>query len=154
MDKLVSPTGQSPRGEDQWGSGRFLASRATRPHLGVDYVSTPGQEVVSPCDGTFVRVKRPYAGEHLSGLLIRSNDGLSVTLFYVRPDEGLKEVHKGQRVGLAQSLSYKYPGITEHVHMEVTWPNGKRLPDEWVMEQDYLTRRGTIYVNPILLIGA
>ena len=156
MDILVSPTGGGIRGDDDFGSGAFLAKRTGRCHYGSDYECIPGRPVVAPCDGHVIRRKRPYADDpQWDGILIESPMGLQITLFYVaiNPDLLGKEITQYQIIGTAQDLTPRYPGITPHVHMEVVWPKGRTLPMEWRINREYVVKGGSVYINPTLLIG-
>lgn len=159
MEKLLNPTGMQPRGTDAHGSGAFLASRLNRLHYGVDFECFPGQDILSPCSGTILRRKRPYATDLLwDGLLLVSHEGLLVTLFYMEPLSGIlgTEVTRGRIIGDAQDISKKYRGITPHIHMEVVWPKDRAMPNDWRMGYEYVIRNGAnrgIYVDPTKLIG-
>jgi hypothetical protein len=98
-------------------------------HQGLDIEAKPGEEVYSPIEGEVIREALPYADDpSFRGLLIRGAGawaGYEVKLFYV---EGLLcgKAIPGQSIGRAQDLTFKYPGITNHVHLEVT-VDGKAL---------------------------
>jgi hypothetical protein len=78
--------------------------------------------VFSPIEGDVVRESRPYKDDsRYTGILIRGTGpwtGIEVRLFYV---EGFRSgpVKPGDAVGRAQNLQPKYPGIGNHVHLEV-----------------------------------
>jgi murein DD-endopeptidase MepM/ murein hydrolase activator NlpD len=125
----VSPTGLPLRGTDYGGSGHFGASRSRNGkkgvHKGADYLAKAGQDVGAPTAGLVVREARPSAlHPHLSGLLLKTDAGEEVRMFYVDFDRSLigKRVHAGQVVGKAQSLKGAY-AAPDHVHTEV-WRNG------------------------------
>lgn len=113
------------RDSDAWGDGRFGASRGDRRHNGVDIVARFGQDVLSPVDGRIVRMAYPYANDTvLSGVMIEGlgrHGGLEIKIFYMTPADGMvgQSVTAGQTIGAAQSLQAKYPGITDHIHLEV-----------------------------------
>jgi hypothetical protein len=46
---------------------------------------------------------------------------MAVQLFYFEPNEKLigKAVEKGQKIGIAQDISKKYPDMTPHVHLSI-----------------------------------
>ena len=120
---------QSRGTDNKYGSGQFGASRdkGTRKHKGLDVKAVPHEAVFSPLDGVIVRECVPYAP--FTGLLIRGtgeHSGYEVKLFYV---QGLAcgPVKAGELVGAAEDLSVKYPGITNHVHLEIR-KNGKVVP--------------------------
>jgi murein DD-endopeptidase MepM/ murein hydrolase activator NlpD len=113
---------RATRNSDIWGSGQFGASRAGHMHQGLDVITRPGEPILSPIDGIIKREALPYAGDsRLKGLTIigfGTWEGIEVKLFYV---SGwlLGTVKRGQPIGVAQDLSVRYPGITNHVHIEV-----------------------------------
>lgn len=117
------PITDSPsRALDSWGSGQFGAGRGSHIHQGLDVITRPGQRILSPIDGDIVREAHPYAGDlRYRGAVIRGTgqwSGYEVKLFYV---DGFRSgaVLAGEEMGKAQDISVKYPGITNHVHVEV-----------------------------------
>jgi hypothetical protein len=53
---------------------------------------------------------------------ITTPDGYVVKHMYVDPHKSLKlnsHVYEGDPIGTAQSLQPKYPGITDHIHVEI-----------------------------------
>ncbi|MEW5925887.1 MAG: peptidoglycan DD-metalloendopeptidase family protein [Gemmatimonadota bacterium] len=112
------------RGTDNHGSGKFGASRdgGKRSHNGLDFVALPGEKVLSPIEGLVVREARPYKTDpkYVGVVIDGTGDwkGYEVKMFYVK---GIKlgRVRAGEVVGTAQDLGKKYPGITNHVHVEV-----------------------------------
>lgn len=109
----------SSRASDRFGSGQFGASRGSRKHQGLDVKAKPGEVVHSPIDGVIVRECVPYAP--FTGLLIRGtgeHSGYEVKLFYVQGNF-CGSVKAGEPIGTAEDLAVKYPGITNHVHLEV-----------------------------------
>nr|WP_322624491.1 M23 family metallopeptidase [uncultured Flavobacterium sp.] len=120
------------RGTDNYGSGAFSASRdgGTRSHNGIDLVTQTGDPIYSPISGTVIRIAIPYANDsRYKGLLIEGG-GYSVKLFYIVPTIAIgSTVKAGQQVGIAQDLTVKYPGITNHVHLEV-YHNGELINPE------------------------
>jgi len=159
MSLLIDPTGLGLRGTDTWGSGAFLASRGGRYHWGADFIATPGATVSMPCNGVVTRISRPYADDpQYGGYLIRTDWGAVVRLFYIdaSPDLAGRYLVTGAPLGGAQSLQGRYPGITDHVHVEVRPPAGWPFPISWARGRDYeLCETGTLpgwRVNPALLI--
>jgi hypothetical protein len=69
-----------------------------------------------------VREARPYRNDpNYSGVLIKGTgdfEGLEVKIFYVM---GLTSgnIDQGDIIGIAQDISKKHKGITNHIHMEV-----------------------------------
>ena len=108
---------------DGYGCGDFGASRdnGARTHKGQDYLTQIGQDVFSPISGT-ARVFYPYKGnDKLKGVEIKDG-ALKVKIMYLEPDFDVfngAEIEKGQYIGAAQSLQSKYPGIPNHIHLEL-----------------------------------
>lgn len=113
------------RKNDKWGKGYYGAPRGNRKHNGIDIVAPLGKEVTSPLEAKVVRISYPYASDmSFTGLLLHgigSYKGFEIKIFYIKPVPNIvgKTVHFNQKIGVAQSLSTKYPGITNHVHLEV-----------------------------------
>lgn len=82
----------------------------------------PGQVIRSPIDGEVVREAFPYKPPSpYRGVVIRGTggwEGYEIKMFYV---QGFfcGSVTAGSFVGWAQDLTPRYPGITNHVHLEV-----------------------------------
>ncbi|PRQ00464.1 peptidoglycan DD-metalloendopeptidase family protein [Enhygromyxa salina] len=112
---------QRSRRHDKHGSGQFGAPRGARLHRGLDIVTRAGEEIYSPIVGEVVREALPYAKDpRYRGLVIRGRDAwadVELKLFYV---QGILtgRVEAGATIGFAQNLELKYPGITNHVHIE------------------------------------
>lgn len=110
------------RGNDGYGSGAFEASRdgGTRSHNGIDLVTKTGDRIFSPISGTVTRLAYPYADDsRYKGLVIEGGAYL-VKVFYIIPTVAIGSVVKaGQQIATAQDLTVKYPGITNHIHLEV-----------------------------------
>lgn len=111
------------RSSDPYGSGQFGAPRDhhSRQHHGLDISASPGDDVLSPIAGNLVREAIPYAP--FTGLLIEGTGeyaGYSAKLFYVEARQ-CGQVKAGTPIGHVQDLQNKYPGITNHVHMEVRY---------------------------------
>lgn len=121
---MISPTGKGIRRPDKWGKGEYGDSRKSqgkrRPHNGADYVCYPGQAVVAPISGIVVRRARPYARGHYSGVLIQGKH-VTVKMFYLKPEKDIIGcvVHQGAKIGMAQDISEKFPGMTPHIHLEI-----------------------------------
>jgi leukocyte cell-derived chemotaxin-2 len=112
------------RGRDRFGSGQPGSTRdhGSRSHMGLDIVAAPAEKIFSPIDGNVIREAFPYKDDpRMRGILIRGIGDFSayeVKFFYVL---GLfsGKVNAGDLIGHAQDLTVKYPGITNHVHLEV-----------------------------------
>lgn len=109
---------------DKWGSGQFQAARGGHAHQGLDLQASPGEKILSPIDGTVVRDAFPYKdSSEYTGVLIRGTGewlGYEVKIFYVN---GLScgPVKAGDNIGFAQNVAKRYPGITNHVHLEIRY---------------------------------
>lgn len=111
------------RGCDSFGCGSFNASRSggTRSHKGIDLITYPGQNILSPIDGEITRYPYPY-GDDLSYTGIEIvNKTYKVKMFYVSPTTFIgTEVKAGQKIAISQNIAAKYgSGMTNHVHLEV-----------------------------------
>ena len=125
---LQSPTGGLlTRKTDSYGSGAYLAARTTgavqRQHLGLDLVCDPGAAIVAPCDGMITRIGFAYPGDlRYESIHIRPFDApeVDVKLLYVACDfQQGDQVTRGEKIGRSQDLGAKYPGITQHCHIEI-----------------------------------
>ena len=118
------------RTTDKYGSGEFGAPRGDHTHRGVDIAAAPGSIVLSPVMGEVTKHGYPY-GDDLSFRYIEVTDakGYRVRLFYIEPMVPVGgKVGIGLQVGKVQSLQPRYPGITDHVHVEVKTPAGEYIP--------------------------
>lgn len=106
---------------DKDGCGQFGASRAngTRKHQGQDFLVNPDQIIYAPISGK-VRLLKPYKEDpRFNGVEI-SGGFYSVKVFYFTPIvKNGETVSAGQVIGLAENLKIKYPGIANHIHVEV-----------------------------------
>jgi murein DD-endopeptidase MepM/ murein hydrolase activator NlpD len=119
-----NPTHGGVRGIDAFGSGNFGAVRdaGKRRHHGVDYVSEPGAEVLAPLSGKVTRIGFAYSGrEDLQYVeLVNPETQVSARVLYVGPTVAEGDlVSAGDALGVAQDLTGRYPGITNHVHVEM-----------------------------------
>lgn len=129
---FANPTGAAPRGHDDFGDGNFGARRdgGAREHEGVDYTATPGQDVRAPISGYVTKIGFAYAGYTDLKFVEITNPALGYVAraFYVDPGvEVGQTVRLGQAIGTDQSLQKHYPGITDHVHLEIMEPGGERV---------------------------
>jgi murein DD-endopeptidase MepM/ murein hydrolase activator NlpD len=142
QDDFANPTGQAPRLHDSYGDGEFGARRdgGERRHEGVDYAADPGQPVEAPMSGYVTRIGYAYPGDTRYEYVEIDNPalGYSTRVFYVDPQvrEG-QAVRMGQSIGTAHSLQPRYPGITDHVHLEIARANGRRLDAERLIVASY-----------------
>lgn len=129
---FANPTGAAPRGHDDFGEGQFGARRdgGSRDHEGVDYTAQAGQDVRAPISGYVTKIGYAYAGSTDLKFVEITNPALGYVAraFYVNPDvEVGQTVRLGQAIGRVESLQGHYPGITDHVHLEVMEPGGERV---------------------------
>jgi hypothetical protein len=103
----------------------------------VDFVAYPDQTILSPIDGYVVRMAAPYRNDpQFTGVVIEGTGawaGVEVKVFYLETYQS-RAVSAGEQLGTAQNLGSRYPGITNHVHMEVLFGGRLLSPDE-VYEQ-------------------
>lgn len=131
-DDFANPTGAAPRGHDDFGDGFFGARRdgGSRAHEGVDYVAEAGQAVRAPMSGYVTKIGYAYAGDTGLTFVEITNPalGYAARAFYVSPGVELGQaVRLGQPIGQVESLQGHYPGITDHVHLEILAPGGDRV---------------------------
>ncbi len=125
-----NPTGGQVRGCDSQGCGGYGEGRSYGPHQGADYVATPGQDVVAVTDGVIDKIGYPYTNDlSYRYARITTLDGYVVRQLYVAPASGISvgaSVSAGQTIGTYQGLGTRYPGITEHVHVDIRH-NGQQV---------------------------
>lgn len=131
---FVNPTGQAPRLHDAFGNGEFGASRdgGSRQHEGVDYAADADQAVSAPISGFVTKIGYAYGGDDSLRFVEITNPaiGYVARAFYVDPGVALGQVVRlGETIGTVASLQSHYPGITDHVHLEVM-KSGERLNAE------------------------
>jgi peptidoglycan LD-endopeptidase LytH len=119
-----NPTHGAVRDVDAFGSGHFGASRdgGKREHEGVDYVIAPGAVVHAPISGEVARLGYAYRGEggYRVVEIVNSETKVKARVLYVAPSVEVGDVVvAGQEIGTAQDLNARYPGITNHVHVEL-----------------------------------
>jgi len=86
-------------------------------------VARTGQDVVAVTGGEVTNVGYPY-GDDLSFryVEITGSDGYVAREFYIQPGANVQtgaRVQAAQVLGTQQRLGGRYPGITEHVHVEI-----------------------------------
>lgn len=117
---------QQSRVRDKFGSGQYGASRDSgiRTHNGLDIIVTPGEKIYSPFTGNIIREAMPYRNDpSYLGIVLQGVDqwvGYEIKIFYV---VGIfsGRASESQEIGSAQDLTVKYPGITNHIHLEVKY---------------------------------
>lgn len=117
---MISPTGRKVRKADKWGEGEYGVKRGNKIHQGSDYICKPDQDVVAPIEGVVIRKARPYRKGPYSGLLIQGKH-MAIKMFYVKPLRGIvkSHVYQGDKIGQAQDISLKYPGMIPHIHVRI-----------------------------------
>ncbi len=123
--KVHNPTGKGIRGSDKHGDGAFGASRKRHGvsvkggHVGADFVSEAGQDVVAPIGG---KVDRIVSGKY-AGLVVGNGEGDSWKILYVDVADEIKvgsNIRAGQSIGKAQNIQLRYgEGITNHIHLKL-----------------------------------
>lgn len=119
------------RDTDPQGSGVFGASRdgGARKHLGLDLLSVPGDQVVSPIFGMVTQIGWAYPDGKLGSIHIKGtgdHQGATVKLLYVKPHVLVGDVFKaGDPIGEAEDVSGYHAakghiGMKNHVHLELT----------------------------------
>lgn len=121
--KMIAPVSPFKIRNDRAGSGVFGAGRGNRKHAGIDIECVPGEVVVSPISGTLKRVVYPYRGNTTYKGADVTSGSETVRIFYFVPDPEKigKTVQAGERIGIAQDITKKYPGsgMKPHLHIEV-----------------------------------
>jgi murein DD-endopeptidase MepM/ murein hydrolase activator NlpD len=129
---FANPTGKAVRGCDEFGCGGFGSRRdgGERRHEGTDFDAEAGQAVKAPLSGFVTKIGEAYVDDGRYRFVEISNPALRYVarVFYVDPSvrEG-QAVRIGQPIGRAHSLEPRYPGITNHVHLELSRSGGRRL---------------------------
>lgn len=147
MPDWISPVGLLVRGPDKWASdgGAWHAKRSRdgRPrfHEGIDLVCAPGTPVVAPVPCKFVRYVDPYPDSKdgtLFGGLLRTADGWECKILYCMPHMGITPgtmLKRGEPWATSQTLQHLYPGIKDHIHVEIWSPAGQRVdPTPWFID--------------------
>ncbi len=122
---FANPTGLPVRTCDDYGCGAFGSRRdaGERRHEGVDFDARAGQDVQAPISGFVSKIGMAYADDELLKFVEVTNPALHYVtrVFYIDPSvaEG-QAVRLGQPIGQAHSLQTRYPGITNHVHLEIS----------------------------------
>lgn len=113
---------------DSWGCGHYGAKRGPGTHEGVDIVSIPGDPVFCLNRGIVTKVGYCYSDD-LSYRYVEITDaGVRWRYFYCDPIVNVgDEVDAYTQIGTAQALGPRYPGITEHTHLEVIDKDGNHI---------------------------
>lgn len=141
---LFNPTHPQPllirsdsAGDGRWGTSR---DRGSRSHMGIDFITTVGQEIKSPIAG---RVQNFIGAEtKIPMLRIYPNNEESneyyneLRILYVHPPTNInygreRTVKRGDVIGIQLNLQTDLPrnysnNVTPHIHVEL-WRDGKRI---------------------------
>lgn len=119
------------RTSDIWGDGHYHASRGNRFHKGIDLACCPGSKILSPVTGVVTKIGYPYADDlRFRYVQITTRSNIRHRIFYIEPDGyglGSSVVKDLSILGVSQSLDNRYPGITEHIHLEIKDESGEFL---------------------------
>ena len=132
QDDFTNPTGKDVRGCDDFGCGDFGSDRDAggRRHEGVDFDASSGQKIEAPISGFVSKIGTAYPDDQRYRFVEITNPALhyEARVFYIDPSvrEG-QAVHLGQSIGRDHSLQPRYPGITNHVHLEIERIGGRKL---------------------------
>lgn len=115
----------NPRKCDSQGCGHFGASRGSRTHNGIDLECMAGTLAGSLVDGMVSKIGWPYGDDPSFRYVEVESQGYAFRLFYIDPlvKEG-QQVRRGDILGACQSLMHRYPGITDHLHLEIKDEHG------------------------------
>lgn len=123
---FIKPTKSGiKRIKDAMGEGHYGAPRGNRKHMGIDFVTVPGEPIFAPISGKVTAL--PYAASDLVHRGVEIVSGVEEhQLFYIKPIVRVGQtVVQGQIIGYADNIKNKYGALmTNHVHHEVK-QNGK-----------------------------
>ena len=139
---LVARRTLKPRGSDDWGSGDYGASRGSRTHRGIDLITEPGDEILSPVKGRVSKIGFPYApkkGDKILYKYVQVTDykGGKHRIFYIEPTVAVdRHVDTNTVIGLAQDIASKYSTPERvmicHCHLEIISADG-----DYINPEDY-----------------
>jgi len=127
------------RGCDDYGCGHFGASRGSRKHIGIDFVSEPGQLVTSDVAGKVTKLGYPY-GDDLSFRYVQvtTDQNVDCRYFYCQPSVAVSDIVKvGNVIGKAQDIAARYTKgkMTNHIHFEVKRDGHALNPVDFLRKQ-------------------
>lgn len=142
---MLSPTGElTVRGPDAIApdGGAFGATRAKwkvregrrvrvpYSHTGLDLTVEPWGAIIAPRLGTSKRIGIAYPNEFRYHSLLLDLGTWEMKILYVWPycSKG-KTIHRGEVIGLAEDLTKRYPGVTNHVHVMIRRKGTRRWTD-------------------------
>lgn len=122
--RLFSPT-FNERGADAQGDGRFGASRGSRLHAGRDYAAKPGTDIMCPVEGVVSRIGQCYSDDPTYKLIEINHPIAIIRVMYLMPSVNPGDtVRPGDTIGYLQDLTPRYPGITNHCHLDCRLTQG------------------------------
>jgi murein DD-endopeptidase MepM/ murein hydrolase activator NlpD len=128
----INPTGGTIRKCDAKGCAHYGESRGNRIQAGVDFIAKPEQEVKAVRGGTVTVVGYVYSDDlSFRYIAIKTNDNNIVRHLYIKPSQHIypgAQVKDGEVIGTYQRLGIRYPGITEHIHVDVWEDDGTLTP--------------------------
>lgn len=130
------------RGRDNQGAGYYRASRGSRKHNGVDFITNPHQAITAFIGGTVTKLGYAYADDlSYRYIELRLHNGHHCRYFYVAPSCKVGDaIADGGTIGYSQDLRTRYPGITPHYHFEVFSGFNPR-------------KRPKGYINPLIFLA-
>lgn len=129
---------------DKMGSGKYLASRGTRKHKGIDFCCDKDVEVRSHIDGVVSKIGYPYAQKFdtdknkkksaLRYVQVTDTDNNHHRFFYLLPSVSIGDpVSAGGVIGKQQDLQAIYgKKMKNHCHYEV------KVSGEFVNPENFL----------------
>ncbi len=126
-------------------------------HAGVDPIATPGSLAVAPVDGIVKRIGRVYEGPNPYHYVeIAARDELVTRLYYITPTVKVGDHVVGgvTTIGRVENLQPKYPGITDHVHLEIRDPSMVGNPTAFTKYERYAPINPTPFLKPYPAQGA
>lgn len=122
------------RGPDPIASqgGSFGVRRGkNRKHKGIDLCCYPGTSIWPIETGLITKIGYPYE-DHLEYRYVEITPVSSLLrlryrYFYVDPEVVEGQEFMGGVIGTAQDLTLIYPGITNHIHLEILEPDGNPI---------------------------
>lgn len=130
---------QEIRSDDQ-GDGHFGAHRTDHVHEGTDLIVDPGEQVLSPVNGTYYGSGNVYDDDNRYKVQHVEGEGLLIKSMYTIPAATLKagdHLRRGDVLGYAQDISKKWGAtMIPHIHVEVRTEEGKLLNPENLLRID------------------
>lgn len=128
------------RGQDEYGSGAWGASRGNRIHKGIDFAASPGSGLKSNVNGTVTKLGYPYT-HALQFRYVEITDASQMRhrFFYVNPlVEVGQTVKAGQVIGRVQDISGHYSDkhMINHFHYEI-----KQADDSHINPNGFLNEK-------------